>query len=89
MCVSPCNCGSNADCKVFDHYPSCICKPGYYGNPLQGCIKSKYTLLIYSKIYKPTIHIKSVFFILYELLFYFYILVIMTNLLNYKIIISI
>lgn len=42
LCVSPCNCGPNSDCKVFDHYPSCVCKPGYYGNPQQGCIKSKY-----------------------------------------------
>lgn len=43
LCVSPCNCGPNSDCKVNNHYPSCICKPGYYGNPQQGCIKSKYT----------------------------------------------
>uniref|UniRef100_A0A2S2QFK9 Neurogenic locus notch 2 n=1 Tax=Sipha flava TaxID=143950 RepID=A0A2S2QFK9_9HEMI len=39
LCVSPCNCGPNSDCKVYNHYPSCICKPGYYGNPQQGCIK--------------------------------------------------
>lgn len=38
LCVSPCNCGPNADCKVVNHYPSCYCRPGYSGNPLTGCV---------------------------------------------------
>ncbi|KAJ8890112.1 hypothetical protein PR048_009619 [Dryococelus australis] len=39
LCVSPCNCGSNAECKVTNHYPICYCQPGYSGNPLTGCTK--------------------------------------------------
>ncbi|BES97160.1 PTI [Nesidiocoris tenuis] len=39
MCVSPCNCGPNAECRVQDHYPICFCKPGYSGNPQIGCEK--------------------------------------------------
>lgn len=38
-CVSPCNCGQNADCFVSNHFPVCTCKPGYSGNPLFGCFK--------------------------------------------------
>uniref|UniRef100_A0A8D8TXE6 Neurogenic locus notch homolog protein 1 n=1 Tax=Cacopsylla melanoneura TaxID=428564 RepID=A0A8D8TXE6_9HEMI len=38
LCVSPCNCGPNADCNVVNHYPSCQCKLGYHGNPLIGCV---------------------------------------------------
>ncbi|CAH1404987.1 unnamed protein product [Nezara viridula] len=39
LCISPCNCGTNAECKVTNHYPTCYCKPGYSGNPQIGCIK--------------------------------------------------
>ncbi|VEN60882.1 unnamed protein product, partial [Callosobruchus maculatus] len=39
ICVSPCNCGSNADCRVVNHYPTCFCRPGYSGNPQIGCVK--------------------------------------------------
>lgn len=38
-CVDPCPglCGLNAECKVSNHNPSCICVPGYTGNPSTGC----------------------------------------------------
>jgi hypothetical protein len=39
MCVNPCSCGPNAECKITDHYPICYCKPGYSGNPQVGCVK--------------------------------------------------
>ncbi|KAK9513085.1 hypothetical protein O3M35_001355 [Rhynocoris fuscipes] len=39
MCVSPCNCGPNAECRVQDRYPICYCKTGYSGNPQIGCTK--------------------------------------------------
>lgn len=39
LCVSPCNCGEHAECRVTDHYPICFCKPGYSGNPQIGCVK--------------------------------------------------
>ncbi|CAH0390731.1 unnamed protein product [Bemisia tabaci] len=39
LCISPCNCGPNADCKVLDHYPICSCSPGFSGNPQFGCVK--------------------------------------------------
>lgn len=38
-CVSPCNCGQNADCSVIDHIPVCRCNQGYSGNPAYGCFK--------------------------------------------------
>lgn len=40
-CVSPCNCGPHAECKVTNHYPICYCNPGYSGNPQTGCVKCK------------------------------------------------
>ncbi|KAJ8954751.1 hypothetical protein NQ318_011446 [Aromia moschata] len=39
LCVSPCNCGPNADCKVVNHYATCFCQHGYSGNPQTGCVK--------------------------------------------------
>lgn len=41
-CINPCNCGPNAKCNVVNHYPSCVCPPGYSGNPQLGCFKRKY-----------------------------------------------
>jgi len=41
-CINPCNCGLNAKCNVINHYPTCICPPGYSGNPQLGCFKRKY-----------------------------------------------
>lgn len=39
LCVTPCNCGPNAECKVTNHYAICYCKKGYSGNPQHGCVK--------------------------------------------------
>lgn len=39
ICANPCNCGPNAECRVQNHYPVCICKPGYSGNAQLGCFK--------------------------------------------------
>ncbi|KAG8227100.1 hypothetical protein J437_LFUL007437 [Ladona fulva] len=39
VCVNPCNCGPNAECRVSNHYPVCLCKPGYSGNPQYGCVR--------------------------------------------------
>lgn len=38
-CLDPCpgSCGKNAECRVFNHAPSCFCLPGYKGNPLHAC----------------------------------------------------
>lgn len=36
-CISPCNCGADAECRVHNHYAVCNCKPGFSGNPLIGC----------------------------------------------------
>lgn len=38
-CIDPCPgvCGSNALCQVNNHMPSCICEPGYTGNPFSYC----------------------------------------------------
>lgn len=38
-CQNPCNnlCGSNANCVVSNHYPLCLCNPGYTGNPYDYC----------------------------------------------------
>lgn len=38
-CVDPCpgTCGLNAECRVINHAPSCICISGYSGDPLKVC----------------------------------------------------
>ena len=38
-CKDPCpgTCGSNAECSVVNHGPSCTCIPGYEGNPFTAC----------------------------------------------------
>lgn len=38
-CVDPCpgTCGSNAECYVVNHAPSCTCIAGYIGNPFTAC----------------------------------------------------
>lgn len=38
-CRDPCpgSCGSNAECKVINHIPMCICNQGYEGDPFVSC----------------------------------------------------
>ena len=38
-CIDPCPgvCGSHATCKVNNHQPSCVCDPGYEGDPFRTC----------------------------------------------------
>lgn len=38
-CQNPCpgTCGSNADCTVINHLPSCTCLPGFTGDPFVNC----------------------------------------------------
>ena len=38
-CADPCpgTCGSNAECQVINHLPSCTCTPGYTGDPFRFC----------------------------------------------------
>lgn len=38
-CLNPCpgTCGRNAECQVIDHLPSCVCIPGYTGDPFIYC----------------------------------------------------
>lgn len=38
-CKDPCpgTCGSNADCQVINHLPSCVCRTGYTGDPFVYC----------------------------------------------------
>lgn len=38
-CKDPCpgTCGENAECNVFNHYPSCTCRPDYTGDPFVRC----------------------------------------------------
>lgn len=39
-CVDPCpgTCGTNAQCQVINHAPSCTCIPGYTGDPFRHCL---------------------------------------------------
>ena len=39
-CRDPCpgTCGSNAQCRVVSHSPTCVCLPGYYGDPFSQCL---------------------------------------------------
>lgn len=54
-CKDPCpgTCGQNAECNVFNHYPSCNCIEGYSGDPFVLCtkIESKFQE---NQIYKDT-----------------------------------
>lgn len=38
-CVDPCPgiCGSNAQCSIVNHIPTCTCLPGFVGEPFSGC----------------------------------------------------
>lgn len=38
-CRDPCpgSCGLNAECRVSNHIPNCICKSGYIGDPFTAC----------------------------------------------------
>lgn len=46
-CRNPCigSCGQNADCRVQNHIPVCLCQPGYSGDPFTLCtiIKGAYS----------------------------------------------
>ncbi len=50
-CVDPCPglCGTNAECRVRDHVPICVCRRNYDGDPFSQC------LLITSEFYLWTI----------------------------------
>ncbi|KAK9880680.1 hypothetical protein WA026_011916 [Henosepilachna vigintioctopunctata] len=41
ICVDLCRtfrkCGKNALCKIINNEPTCVCPPGYQGNPLKNC----------------------------------------------------
>lgn len=37
ICTNPCDCGVNAECRIRDHRPICVCVPGYLGNPDIEC----------------------------------------------------
>lgn len=39
-CQDPCPnaCGQNAECRVVNHAPMCVCLPGYNGDPFTQCI---------------------------------------------------
>lgn len=47
-CQNPCvvanPCGTNADCRTFNHRPSCQCPAGWGGNPQIQCYKRKCSL---------------------------------------------
>lgn len=38
-CVDPCPgaCGLNAECHTSNHAPTCVCLPGYIGDPSRSC----------------------------------------------------
>lgn len=45
-CRDPCpgSCGTNAQCQVVSHAVTCVCSPGFTGNPFIQCVvqESKY-----------------------------------------------
>ena len=48
-CKDPCpgTCGTNANCKVFNHSPICSCIPGYTGDPFVRCYQIPRNILFY------------------------------------------
>lgn len=56
-CTNPClgTCGTNAECGVTNHVPSCFCIDGYIGNPAVACHlppRCMYYLLVASTFFK-------------------------------------
>lgn len=47
-CLDPCpgTCGQNSNCQVVNHIPSCICIPGYTGDPFRYCLPAPQRKLI-------------------------------------------
>ena len=43
VCIAPCNCGPNADCRIKDHKPVCACREGYEGNPELECVRGMWS----------------------------------------------
>lgn len=61
-CKNPCPgvCGLNAECRVHNHSPTCLCLIGYIGDPSRSCEKeetgefvvhSLFVYIILSRIY--------------------------------------
>lgn len=50
-CRNPCEnaCGTDAVCTVVDHRASCVCEPGFEGDPFKGCsrIKGKKNVILF------------------------------------------
>lgn len=68
-CVDPCpgTCASNAECKVVNHSPLCICTSGYTGDGFRNCLpiaavgKKRYSIrsgymLFFSRCFLPSFH---------------------------------
>ena len=38
-CIDPCpgTCGTNAECRVNNHIPTCTCRENYIGDPFTAC----------------------------------------------------
>ncbi len=55
-CQDPCpgTCGRDAQCRVVNHNPICVCPSGWTGDPLTGChiIPSKH---VFSTNYLPNV----------------------------------
>lgn len=55
-CRDPCigSCGENANCRVQNHIPVCLCQPGFTGDPFSLCspIIGDYWILLFLFIYK-------------------------------------
>lgn len=49
-CIDPCpgSCGTNAQCQVINHTPTCYCIADYTGDPFSGCSRSK--ILFYTSL---------------------------------------
>ena len=54
-CIDPCpgSCGSNAECRVTNHIPSCTCIDTYFGDPFVECVRKQ------CKNFKQTVRIVS------------------------------
>lgn len=70
-CKDPCpgTCGVNAECRVINHNPVCICAIGYSGDPFFGCVKEGNfyrSLLFPSRLFNiPEIRFISLSYLIY------------------------
>jgi hypothetical protein len=61
-CRDPCpgSCGANAECRVVNHTPMCVCTVGYTGDPFTQCIIKQGKIRLAISFYRFLTHLLSI-----------------------------